>query len=311
MGQDKTRRTFMKDCSTSAATLVALSATQPNAGAVEEPAAGTPYLCITCGTQFSESARPPARCPICEDERQYVHPDGQQWTTLEQLRSSHKNTIKQEEAGLYSINTEPRFGIGQRAFLIQTAQGNVLWDCVALIDDATIARVKELGGIAEIAVSHPHYYTAMVEWSRAFDGAPIHLHEAERQWVMRPDPCIRFWKGRTLELRDGLALVSTGGHFEGYQVLHWPAGAGGRGALMAGDQPQICMDPKQVTFMYSYPNYIPLNAPAIRHVMECLDPIKYDRIYGAFFTRGKGIISTRGKEVVRRSADRYLRAIQS
>jgi hypothetical protein len=87
----------------------------------------------------------------------------------------------------------------------------------------------------------------MVEWSRAFDGAPIHLYEAERPWVMRPDPCIRFWKGRTLALREGLSLVSTGGHFEGYQVLHWPAGAGGRGALMAGDQPQICMDPKQVT----------------------------------------------------------------
>ncbi len=113
----------------------------------------------------------------------------------------------------------------------------------------------------------------MVEWSRAFGGAPIHLHEAERPWVMRPDPCVRFWKGRTLELRGGLTLVSTGGHFEGYQVLHWPGGAEGRGALMAGDQPQICMDPKQVTFMYSYPNYIPLNAPAIRQVMECLEPL--------------------------------------
>ena len=250
----------MKDCSTSAAALVALSGVKPAAGGEERAREGTPYLCITCGTQFSESAQPPAHCPICEDERQYVNPDGQKWTTLEELRSSHKNIIKQEEPGLYSINTEPKFGIGQRAFLIQTDKGNVLWDCVALLDDATIARVNELGGIAEIAISHPHYYTSMVEWSRAFGGAPIHLHEAERPWVMRPDPCIRFWKGQTLELRAGLKLVSTGGHFEGYQVLHWPAGAGGRGALMAGDQPQICMDPKQVSFMYSYPNYIPLNA---------------------------------------------------
>jgi hypothetical protein len=307
MSQEKTRRTFIQDCSTSAAALVALSATQPVAGA---EARGTSYLCITCGTQFAESAQPPAHCPICEDERQYVNPDGQKWTTLEDLRASHKNVIKQEEPGLYSINTEPKFGIGQRAFLIQTARGNILWDCVGLVDDATTSRIKELGGIAEIAISHPHYYTAMVEWSRAFGDAPIHLHEAERQWVMRPDPCIRFWKGRSLELRDGLTLVSTGGHFEGYQVLHWPAGAGGRGALMAGDQPQICMDPKQVSFMYSYPNYIPLNAPAIRHVMECLDPLKYDRVYGVFFVRGKGIVPTQGKEVVRRSADRYLRAIQ-
>jgi hypothetical protein len=79
---------------------------------------------------------------------------------------------------------------------------------------------------------------------------------------------------------------------------------------MAGDQPQVCMDPKQVSFMYSYPNYIPLNAPAIRHIVECLGPLEYDRLYGAFFIRGKGVIPARAKEVVGRSATRYLRAIQ-
>jgi hypothetical protein len=304
-----TRRTFLASCSTSTAALAAL-ASSGETGAAEEPGRGTPYLCLTCGTQFSETSRPPERCPICEDERQYVPPEGQQWSTLEKLRTDHKNAIKQEEAGLYSINTEPKVGIGQRAFLVRTTEGNVLWDCVALLDDATIARVKELGGIAEIAVSHPHYYTTMVEWSRAFGDVPIHIHEAERRWVMRPDPCIHYWTGREKGLRGGLKLVSTGGHFEGYQVLHWPAGAGGKGALMAGDQPQICMDPKQVTFMWSYPNYIPLNAPTIRQVVERLEPLGYDRLYGAFFTRGKGIIPTEAKEVVTRSADRYLRAIR-
>lgn len=300
----------MKEASTSAAAMAALSASRASAGTPDGTGSGTPHLCITCGTQFTESARPPAQCPICEDERQYVHPDGQQWTTLDTLRASHKNVVKKEEARLYSINTEPKFGIGQRAFLIQTDDGNILWDCVGLIDDATVAKIKELGGIAEIAISHPHYYTSMVEWSRAFGGAPIHLHEAERPWVMRPDPCVRFWKGEELAMRGGLKLVRTGGHFEGYQVLHWPSGVGGKGALMAGDQPQICMDPKQVTFMYSYPNYIPLNGTQIRRIVECLDPLPFDRIYGAFFTRGKGIVPTRGKEIVRRSADRYLRAIQ-
>ncbi len=306
MERDATRRDFIQQASTSAAAIAALAGVR--AGAVE--GGGTCYLCITCGTQFAETSRPPEHCPICEDERQYVHPDGQQWTTLDALRASHKNVVKKEEEYLYSINTEPKFGIGQRAFLIQTGAGNVLWDCVGLIDDPTIAKIKELGGIDEIAISHPHYYTAMVEWSRAFGGAPIHLHEAERPWVMRPDPCIHFWSGEERALRGGLKLVRTGGHFDGYQVLHWPAGAGGKGALMAGDQPQICMDPKQVSFMYSYPNYIPLNASQIRRVVERLDPLPFDRIYGAFFVRGKGIVPTRGKEVVLRSADRYLRAIR-
>src|SRR5262249_27018947 len=262
----------------------------------------TTYHCVTCGTQFPESSKPPEHCPICEDERQYVGPNGQEWTTLERLRATHKNTVKKEEEGLYYVSNERRLGIGQRAFLIQSAKGNLLWDCVGLIDDPTIARVKELGGIAEIAISHPHYYTSMVEWSRAFGNAPIHIHEAERPWVMRPDPCIRFWKDERQTLLEGLPLIRTGGHFEGYQVLLWPAGAGGRGVLMAGDQPQICMDPKQVSFMWSYPNYIPLNAPTIRHVMKCLEALEFDRIYGAFFVRGKGIVPIDGKEVVRRSA---------
>jgi hypothetical protein len=315
MRRKKTRRTFIKDCSSSAAGLVALTASTTSGLARAGDAAskareGTPYLCVTCGTQFSESSEPPAHCPICEDERQYVNPDGQKWTTLDAIQSSHKNIIKQEEPGLYSINTEPKLGIGQRAFLLRTPEGNVLWDCVGLVDAPTIARVNELGGIAEIAISHPHYYTSMVEWSRAFGNAPIHLHEAERSWVMRPDPCIHFWKGKTHQLRGGLTLITTGGHFEGYQVLHWPSGAKGQGALMAGDQPQICMDPRQVTFMYSYPNYIPLNASAIRHIVDCLGPLAYDRLYGAFFIRGKGIVPTQAKEVVQRSANRYLRAIQ-
>ena len=307
MPREKTRRKFVKDCSTTAAwaALGSVAARAETPGRAHEA-----YICVTCATQFAESASPPERCPICEDERQYVNPDGQAWTTLETLRTTHKNRIVREEEHLHSINTEPKFGIGQRAFLIQTPEGNVLWDCVALLDETTIGRIKELGGIAAIAVSHPHYYTTMVEWSRAFGGAPVYLHEEERRWVMRPDPCIRFWTGQTQALPGRLALVCTGGHFDGYQVLHWAEGADGRGALMAGDQPQICMDPKQVSFMYSYPNYIPLNASAIRKIMQRLDPLAFDRVYGAFFIRGKGVVPTGGKEVVRRSANRYLRAIQ-
>src|SRR5690242_19210820 len=200
MREPTSRRKFMREGSIAAAALTGLAHA---AGAAE----GTSYLCVTCGTQYPESARPPEHCPICEDERQYVGPDGQEWTTLEKLRETHKNTIKQEEEDLYSINTEPKLGIGQRAFLIRTPRGNLLWDCVGLIDDPTISRIKELGGIAEIAISHPHYYTSMVEWSRAFGDAPIHIHEAERPWVMRPDPCVRFWNGESRTLLGGLPLV--------------------------------------------------------------------------------------------------------
>jgi hypothetical protein len=78
---------------------------------------------------------------------------------------------------------------------------------------------------------------------------------------------------------------------------------------MAGDQPQVCMDHGQVSFMYSYPNLIPLNATQIRRIVECLRPLAYDRLYGAFAARGHGVVKPNAKATVERSANRYLRAI--
>ena len=117
--------------------------------------------------------------------------------------------------------------------------------------------VEAVGGVSAIAISHPHYYTAMVEWSRAFGGVPVHLHAADRQWVMRPDKAIAFWDGETLKLGEGLMLVRCGGHFEGGTVLHWQGGADGKGAILTGDIIQVVADRKHVSFMYSYPNYVP------------------------------------------------------
>src|SRR5690348_8547654 len=148
------------------------------------------FVCVTCGVQFADSgSRPPEHCPICEDERQYVGPGGQRWTTLEQLRETHHNELRRHEDGLVGIGSHPSFGIGQRALLVQAPSGNVLWDCVTLIDEFTERMVRQLGGIAAIAISHPHYYSAMVDWAAAFD-APVYLHAGDRQWVMRPSPSI-------------------------------------------------------------------------------------------------------------------------
>ena len=84
----------------------------------------THYICVTCGTQFAASDEPPARCPICEDERQYVGWRGQQWTTLAALQANHHNEIKEVESKLTGIGTQPSFAIGQRGLLVQTPEGN-------------------------------------------------------------------------------------------------------------------------------------------------------------------------------------------
>lgn len=261
---------------------------------------------MTCGTQFADSPAEPAACPICLDERQYVGLDGQQWTTLEQLRREHRNEIRQEEPGLTTFHTEPHFGIGQRAFLIESAGGNLLWDCLTLLDGATAELIQSRGGLAAIAISHPHYYTTMVEWSREFGNVPIFLHEADRQWVMRPDAAIEFWSGETRTLHDGLTLIRCGGHFEGGTVLHWPSGAEGRGALLSGDVLQVVPDRRWVSFMYSYPNYIPLNQTKVQQAAAAIEPFAFDRIYGAF---PKMTIQQDAKAAVSRSVERYVRAI--
>lgn len=263
------------------------------------------WICVTCGVQFAASDEPPRQCKICEDERQYVGPAGQRWTTRLELAAKHRNVFVEEEPGLWSIHAEPGFGIGQRAYLIQTPDGNLLWDSVTLVDEESVRRVRELGGIQAIAVSHPHYYSAMVDWSEAFGGAPVWIHEDDREWIMRPAAAIRFWAGEQHVLWGGLRLVRSGGHFAGYQVAHWPDGAGGLGALLAGDQPQVCLDQRWVTFMYSYPNWIPFNAGQVRRITQSLAGLAYDRLYGAF---GRNLL--RGaKEIVSRSEERYLRAI--
>jgi glyoxylase-like metal-dependent hydrolase (beta-lactamase superfamily II) len=262
----------------------------------------TNYICKTCGTQYPDTSTPPEHCPICEDERQYIGWDGQEWTTLTALQQDHKNEIRLEEPGLYGIATQPGFAIGQRALLVQTPEGNLLWDCVNLIDAETIEQVKALGGIQALAMSHPHLYSGMVEWAHAFN-APIYLHELNRKWVMRPDPLIQYWSGERQELLGGLTQIRCGGHFPGGTVLHWSGGAGGKGAILTGDIVNVVQDRRYVSFLYSYPNQIPLPISSIRKIVQSLEPFAFERIYSGWW--GK-VVSQNGKESVRRSAERYI-----
>jgi len=264
------------------------------------------YICKTCGTQFPESDSPPAHCLICEDDRQYVGMNGQQWTTLEELGGRHRNLIKLEEPNLTGISADPSFAIGQRALLVQSPQGNVLWDCLAVLTGEMVTAVKRLGGVSAIAISHPHFYTTMVEWSRAFDDAPIYLHAANREWVARPDPAIRYWDGETHPLQEGITLIRCGGHFPGSTVLHWAAGAQARGALLTGDTINVSMDRRYVSFMYSFPNLVPLPAAAVSRIVQSVEPFAYDRIYGGWFDK---VVLTDARASVTRSAERYIRAI--
>jgi glyoxylase-like metal-dependent hydrolase (beta-lactamase superfamily II) len=271
------------------------------------------FICVQCGTQFSETVEPPQSCPICEDERQFIRHAGQEWTTLKRLAADHHNRIEEEAPRLLGIGTQPEFAIGQRALLLQSPAGNLLWDCISLLDDKTIAEVNVRGGIRAIAISHPHFYSSMIEWAERFD-AQIFLHAADREWVMRPADAgsrIQFWEGPTFSLWDDLTLINCGGHFEGGTVLHWPAasrGRGSKGALLTGDIITVVQDRRYVSFMRSYPNLIPLGPAAIHRILERIEPFSFEQIYGGWW---KANVLADAKAAVVRSAERYLRAISA
>ena len=264
------------------------------------------YLCQACGTQFGESAEPPSACPICEDERQFVPPTGQAWLPYADLARENRIAWLDETPSIASLTIAPKFAIGQRALFVRTGSANILWDCVSLVDDATVERIGQSGGLDAIAISHPHYYSCMVEWSKAFGGVPIYLHAEDSQWIQRPNPAIRLWSGDRMDLSDDAALIRCGGHFPGGAVLHWPGGADGRGVLFTGDIVQVMPGLDHVGFMYSFPNYIPLHPDAVKGIRAALADLSCDAIYGAFLGR---TIQAGGRTAIERSIERYLRMV--
>ena len=263
------------------------------------------WTCEQCGAQFPDSAAPPAACPICEDDRQFVNWKGQTWVSRVQFRASHR-LVWRDDLGLTGFAVEPSFAIGQRALLVREADGCVLWDCVPLLTSEAVEHVRSLGGLKAIAVSHPHFYGAVADWSEAFGGVPVYLHGDDRQWITRPHPSIVAWSGESQRISDGIVLVRTGGHFAGGTVMHWQAASEGRGALLTGDIAMAAMDRRWVSFMYSFPNYIPLNATAVRAIWRAVERLAFDRLYGAWWGRN---IESGAKAAFGASVKRYLAAI--
>jgi glyoxylase-like metal-dependent hydrolase (beta-lactamase superfamily II) len=257
------------------------------------------FLCNACGVQHPEAATPPSHCRFCEDERQFVPKQGQQWVTPEALAQGRFNVFRKVAPDLFGISTTPSFAIGQRALLIRTPAGNMLWDCLSLLDDATSEIIRSFGGIKAIAISHPHFYSAMASFGRAFD-CPVLVHEADRQWLVEPDPCIECWSGEAREVLPGVTLHRLGGHFPGSSVLHWSE----RRTLLTGDTILVTPDRSHVSFMWSYPNYVPLPAAEVRRIGQRLDALDFDVIHSAFWERGD--IERDAKVAVQRSVVRHL-----
>ncbi len=279
---------------------------------------GSWLVCNTCGTQFpTDDKHKVTTCLICDDPRQYVPPSGQSFVSLDALRSSGRSNvftpIAADPERLIAINTQPKVAIGQRAILVRTPEGNVLWDCVTLLDDETIAKVKGLGGLKAIVISHPHYYSTHLEWARAFD-CPVYLAAEDREWLTQQDASRQIFIAEAETRVFGTKVLKLGGHFPGSMVMLFdgrlliadtffatPSGLGNWDADAVGAARGRPLGMSSFAFMWSYPNMIPLAPDALQHMWAILKKYEFGSTHGAF----------PGMDIVKTPAEMKQRVLES
>ncbi len=257
-------------------------------------------ICLTCGTRYSKAKFDFNNCPVCLDDRQYMKAYGQKWISYNELKAGHTLKISKVREDIYELSVFPSFGIGQRAFLIINPEGNVLWDCLPLLDEATEAFINAKGGLKAIAISHPHYYGLMHEWAETFD-CPVYLSQADREWVMDEESRINFRKDEKLAISTGFEVIRTGGHFPGSTILHYKTSAG-KNCLFIGDTLNLSKDGKHLSIMYSYPNLIPIPPAELFSIFKRVGELDFDAIFGAFDGQS---VYTDAKKILSESEKRY------
>ena len=173
----------------------------------------------------------PGVCVVRADERQWLPPGGQRWTTLADLAAAgHAFDVREVEPGLTGIGADPPVAIGQRSLLVATPGATSL-------GPVGVHRRRRGdrgpgGGRAELRHRQP---PALLRRDRpvggAFGAEILVLADdaglaASRTRRLGPD------LGRTPDVLPGVTLIQCGGHFPGSAVLHWADGADGRGALL-------------------------------------------------------------------------------
>jgi len=264
--------------------------------------------CATCGVERDDPL--PDVCPICADERQFVPTSGQRWTTpADSLAAGARIEFTELETDVVGLVQRACPGIGQKPALIRTEYGNVLVEVPNVISDEAVAAVRGWGGIAAIVASHPHMYGVQSLWSRAFDDAPVYVSAADEQWLgARPANTV-VWgadgdggvdRTAEVEIVPGVRASQPGGHFPGSAVVHWSA-PDGAGVLFSGDTIGTVADPRWVTFMRSFPNWMPLSGAVVRRIADHVSRYDFDRLYGNF----GGCVPRDARAAVLRSAERY------
>ncbi|MBD3617082.1 MAG: MBL fold metallo-hydrolase [Gracilimonas sp.] len=256
-------------------------------------------ICATCGTKYPADFNE-EQCLICEDDRQYVPFGGQKWTSDSDLAQKHRVKIKQLKTNVFELIVDPVFAIGQRAILVLSKSGNILWDCIPLLDENVIEFIRGKGGIQAIAISHPHYYSNMKDWAETFD-CPILLPKSEKDFIVNSTDKIQFWTADKVDFWEDIQLIRIGGHFPGSSIL-WLPKLNGKGIMLCGDTFNLSLSMKHFSVMYSYPNRIPLPIKDIEGIKKKIRKIEFDEIYG--FWPYQNLV-TEAKKILIQSLKRY------
>lgn len=257
-------------------------------------------ICCTCGTQYPINYTS-NECFICNEERQYVPESGQSWTNPKTLSLNHKNKIVELNDCLFEIVITPTFAIGQRAFLVISESGNILWDCIPLLDEETNAFINSKGGLKAVCFSHPHYYSNMNNWAETFN-CPIYIHKKDEPFIMEKVENIILWEGDEVQILDDVKMINIGGHFEGSSILLIPK-MSPKGTMLCGDTMYLSPSKKHFAIMYSYPNRIPLPLSEIRRIKQRLNTISFDVIFGFYSYQN---LTENAKKILNNSIERYL-----
>ncbi|NEU70258.1 MBL fold metallo-hydrolase [Spirosoma agri] len=256
-------------------------------------------VCTTCGTHYP-TGKVVELCPICLDDRQYIPDTGQGWTTSQKMEISHSIKIVKLQEHLYELVINPKFAIGQRALLVLSPGGNILWDCIPLLDEPTMAFIQGKGGLKAIAISHPHYYSNMCDWAEQFN-CPVYIHQSDEVFIHDRGEYVQLWTGQQQPLWDGTRLINIGGHFPGSSLLHVPA-LSPEGTLLVGDTLYLSPSMAHFALMYSYPNRIPLPLHEIVRIRNRFAQLSFDTVYGFYSYQN---LTVDVKKILNESFQRY------
>ena len=237
-----------------------------------------PYACSNCGHWQRYFAVPPD-CPVCSDVRNDLPENGWDFVTPAQLAPRLAYHWREAIPGVWEFWSTPRFGLDSHGWLLTYPDGNVAFECAPFYDAAQLAQIEALGGVRVLAASHPHGYGALWQLQDRF--APeVLIQKDDLPWtkamrVTRP-------YDSQYEIRPGLTLHHTGGHYEGHAILYDSE----RRAVFAGDALKIDMDvggtASGLSCHKAYHKQIPLTPDEARHYRRIFERLDFTTVFTPF-----------------------------